>query len=443
MTPCVCPHLFNLILMENPLSIDPAGQQESHADLILRHLDDPASLETLYRSDKRRFRDSFLALYEAHRDHPVARVWYERLRRPGEPFRWGPRKELPFLVVAALLAGCLAKLPEWLTLDADNFYIRTFGFLVFPGLTAYFLRQWGFRPSRGWIPPLVILVSGLYIWLLPDRRDSDTLLLAALHLPGILWMCLGYAFTGGEWKDTGRRLAFLGYNGDLLVMLAILMLSGGLFTGVTINLYGLVGLDIEEFYFQQVAIWGLAALPLLATYLVRHNPVLVGRISPLVAALFTPVTFLALLVFLVAWALGGKPLHVDRDFLLLFNVLLVGVMAIVLFSITDADKRAAAPSGRWWLAGLCALTLVLNGMALSAISMRLSAFGASPNRLAVLGANLLMFIHLGKITLTLFRSLAGKRDRSQLGDSLTAFLPVYGIWFAFVTFLLPWLFGFA
>jgi hypothetical protein len=406
-------------------------------------MEDPARLEALYRDNKRHFREAFLAIHAEMGSHPVAQVWYERLRHQGEPIRWGSRKDLFFLLGAALSAGLLAKLPDWAGIEAENYYLRSLGFIVFSPLAAFFLRQHGFRAARGWVPAVGMLVCALYIAGLPASPASDTLLLAGLHLPGVLWMVLGYSFTGGQWKDPGQRLAFLSYNGDLLVMSAILVLSGGLFTGLTINMYGLVGIDIEEFYFRQVAVWGLAAIPLLSTYLVRNNPALVGRISPLVATLFTPVTLLALLVFLVVWAVGGKQPHTDRDFLLLFNVLLAGVMAIVLFSVTDADKRSNGTSRHWMLAGLCTLAMILNGIALSAISLRLLTFGASPNRLAVLGANLLIFAHLGQVTLALYRSLAGKADIGRVGEHMTAFLPAYGIWFAIVSFLFPLLFGFA
>jgi hypothetical protein len=91
-------------------------------------------------------------------------------------------------------------------------------------------------------------------------------------------------------------------------------------------------MDITKFYFEQIAVWGLAAIPMLSTYLIQNNPELVNKISPTIAKIFTPVVFVTLLVFLIALMNRGNSIYNDRNFLLVFNIVLIGVMAIILFS---------------------------------------------------------------------------------------------------------------
>lgn len=104
----------------------------------------------------------------------------------------------------------------------------------------------------------------------------------------------------------------------------------------------------------------------------------------------------------------GKNVYNDRNFLLLFNGLLVAVMAIILFSVTELTKNTESKLNLLVLSGLSLLTIILNGIALSAIAFRLNEFGITPNRIAVLGANLLIFVNLLFVAYQLFRMLKGK-----------------------------------
>jgi hypothetical protein len=80
-------------------------------------------------------------------------------------------------------------------------------------------------------------------------------------------------------------------------------------------------------------------------------------------------------------------------------------------------------------------------LALSAIGFRLFEYGASPNRLAVLGSNILIFLHLIAVTRKLILLFQKKSGTQQLENTIGYFLPAYSIWTAFVTFILPLLFG--
>jgi hypothetical protein len=214
------------------------------------------------------------------------------------------------------------------------------------------------------------------------------------------------------------------------------------FTGITIALFELLKIDIKDFYFQQIAVWGLAAIPMLSTFLVQNNPELVNKVSPTIARIFTPIIFITLLVFLITLIYTGMNIYNDRNFLLLFNILLIGVMAIILFSLTEVTNNASSKINLIILLGLALLTIIANAIALSAISFRLSEFGLSPNRLAVLGANLLMFAHLLVVSYGLIKNLNGKATLQDVEAKIALFIPVYAVWAAFIAFALPFIFQF-
>jgi hypothetical protein len=238
-------------------------------------------------------------------------------------------------------------------------------------------------------------------------------------------------------------MEFLRFHGDLVVMTAVIVLAGGLFTALTLNLFKLIEIDIQDWYFRYFVVSILPSVPLLATVLVRQNASLVSKISPVIARIFTPLVTITLALFLMAIISTGKDPYNDREFLLVFNGILVGVMALILFSLGEATKTNASRVHQYFLFALALLAIIDNGIALSAIGFRLLEFGISPNRLAVLGSNALVMVHLMIATRKLWRFLKGQNSIEEVELSLTSYLPIYSIWAAIVSFLFPLIFQFS
>lgn len=409
---------------------------------LLNHLNDPRQLEMLYRKDKRAFKREFSALYPELQGQPMAEFWNARLTHDsGEAYR-GSRQEIQFVLIASLLAGLFAKLPAFFGISEDFFYPRNVGFVVFPALTAFF--AWKHKLSSGkaaFIAGATVL-GLIFINILPDDPKSDTLILSCLHLPLYLWILLGFTFVGGAESNDDKRLEYLKYNGDLLVITALILIAGGVMTGITIGLFSLIGFNIEEFYFEYVAVFGLAAAPIVGTYLIRSNPALVGRVSPVIAKIFSPLVLLMLVIYLGAMVYSGKDPYNDREFLIVFNGLLIGVMAIIFFSVVETARTNLVSIENWVLFLLSAVTVIVSGIALSAIIFRIWEYGITPNRAAVAGGNILMLIHLLLVTVQLFRLALKKGNISAVGKAIAEYLPVYFLWAIIVVFIFPFVFGF-
>ena len=211
------------------------------------------------------------------------------------------------------------------------------------------------------------------------------MLLSCIHLPLFLWCILGFAFVGGSLSNYEKRLGFLRYNGNLAVMTTVILIAGGILTGATIGLFELIDLNIKKFYFENVVIFAAAALPIVGTYLTETNPQIVNKVSPVIAKIFSPLVLITLIAYLVSHYYFRKDLYNDREFLLTFNALLVGVMAIILFSVAGTSRPAKNYVETFILFLLSVLTVIVNGIALSAILFRISEWGLTPNRVAVLG----------------------------------------------------------
>jgi hypothetical protein len=409
---------------------------------IIKNISDPKQLESLYRSNKSAFKREFNAVYPEIKDSAFAVYWNERLNFASDEISWGTRSDLIFVIVISLVAGLIAKIPAFFAIDEDFFYPRNIGFIVFPALTAFF--AWKNKLAHTKIIFLVasMLVALLFINLLPNVKQSDTLILSCVHLVLFLWSILCIAFVGDVKNNNDGRLNFLKSNGDLVVMSALILIAGGIMSAITINLFMLIGYNIAEKYMQNVGVFGLAAAPIVATYLTQTNPQLVGKVSPVIAKIFSPLVLVMLVVYVGAILYAGKNPYNDRDFLLIFNGLLVGVMAIIFFSIAGTPVATKSRTEIAILAALSLVTIIVNGIALSAIVFRISEWGITPNRAAVLGTNILILINLLMVARKLFKVLSNKIELAEVGKSIGWYLSIYAIWAIIVTFVFPFLFGF-
>ncbi|MFC3881881.1 hypothetical protein ACFOSV_16920 [Algoriphagus namhaensis] len=407
---------------------------------ILNHIHQPAELEKLYRSQKGQFKRVFAEIYPSIQDQPIARFWNERLNFESDGISWGSKTEFILVVSLGLIAGLYAKFPAIFSIDEEFFFPRNLSFLVFPFLAVYFAWKNQIAPKK--IIPIaaIIGICLVYINLIPDNQNDITLLIF-IHMPLLLWGVLGMAFSGAEINNLDSRLAYLRFNGDAIVMGAVLFLAGAVLSGLTVGLFNLIGINIEEFYAKYILVFGAASIPPFATFLTQTNPQLVNKVSPVIAKIFSPLVLVMLVTYLIAIVYSGKDPYNDREFLLLFNMLLIGVLALIFFSIAESSEEQKISSS-WVLTALSAVTIIVNGIALSAIVFRISEWGITPNRLAVLGVNVLMLVHLIMVFRSLWIAINQKKNIYMVGRTIAIYLPIYFLWTVIVVFVFPFVFGF-
>jgi hypothetical protein len=144
---------------------------------------------------------------------------------------------------------------------------------------------------------------------------------------------------------------------------------------------------------------------------------------------------------LISILAAGKDPYNDRDFLIVFNLMLLGVMGIVVFSISETSINSKQRFNELTLFALSIVTLIIDLVAISAILYRLGEYGFTPNRTAVLGSNLLIFGNLVLIMLDLYRVNFKNREIKQVELTIAKYLPIYILWTIFVVFGLPVIFG--
>jgi len=415
-------------------------------DEIKTNLGNPEILEKLYRKDRKAFKAAFESIYTEIESTDAVKFWKIRLDydiRPDTPKTF-TLTELITVFVFCVIVVFLVKIPSIFNLNfpEDIFYMRNTAIIVFFGLTLYTVWFNRIKEIKKLImTAMAFLIAAIYINLLPSDSQGAAVILVYIHLPFLMWFIYGIVFTGYEFRNLDKRIDFIRFNGDLVIFYALIAIAGGLLTAITVGLFDSIGLDIEKFYGENIIITGAAAAPVVAAFLIEKFPALVSRTAPLIATIFSPLVLITLIVFLVTILVTGKDPYNDRDFLLVFNIMLLGVMAIIIFSVSETSVIKNQKFNAIILFVLSTVTIIIDLIALSAIFYRLGEYGLTPNRLAVLVSNILVLINLVLIMAGLFRINFKKKDFTIVEKTVSKFLPVYLAWILIVIFAFPAIFG--
>ena len=390
---------------------------------------------------------------EFAREHS-GRLWKQLVLTPDADAERAPGG-LRSALVLAVLAGLAVHLPRLLGggLDDDGLgavYLRNATLLVLPFLALWFAvrRGLGRRQLLVVAAPFVLaaVLVNAYPW---DRGASSdaylagTELLAAAHLPVVLWFAVATASMGGTWRSHERRMDVVRFTGEWVIYYTLLALGGGVLVGLTALILEPVAPGAVEPMFQWVVPSGAAGAVVVAAWLVEAKQDVVENMAPVLTAVFTPLFAVVLAASAVTYAVVALRGEFHREVLGVFDALLVVVLGLVLYSTSARDPgRQAGLLDRLQLVAVVS-ALVLDAVVLAAMVVRVGDVGWSPNRVAALGLNLVLLVNLAGAAWLSVRFLAGRAPFHLLERWQTAYLPVYGLWAAAVVVVLPPLFAFA
>jgi hypothetical protein len=375
------------------------------------------------------------------------RLW-KRLVMPPAAGGDGWNREATGAVGLAVAAGVAIKIPEffginWADTDPEAFwYARNISLLILPLLAAFL--AWKRVLPAGWWAGLggAFLAAALVMNLMPFVPEGYTQMLAIMHLPMALWLALGVAYTGGQWRDARQRMNYVRFSGEWFIYYVLIALGGGVLMGITMLLFEAAGMDAEPLVVSWILPCGIAGAVVIAGWLVEAKQSVIENMAPVLTILFTPLFTLLLLAFLGTVAWTGSGINIEREVLIAFDLLLVVVVGLHLYALSARDPQAEPGlfDKLQFLLVVCAL--LVDALALWAILARITEFGFTPNRTAALGENLILLVNLGGAAVLYTRFLSGRRDIAFMERWQTNFLPVYLIWAVVVVVVFPVIFGF-
>ena len=345
----------------------------------------------------------------------------------------------------AVAAALLIKVPALfgIGLDQDTgFYARNASLFVLPLLTAYF--AWKRRLDTGTLLWLAVafVAAGVFANVYPFSPDGYTEVLVALHLPIALWLVVGIAYTGGRWSEVAGRMDFIRFSGELFIYYVLIALGGGVLMASMNIIFQSIGIDVEPFFESWLLPCGAVGAVVVASWLVEAKQSVIENMAPVLTRLFTPFFAAVLVAFLVTLLWTGRGVDIGRNALIAFDLLLVVVLGLLLYSVSARDPQS--PPGAFDVVQVVLVVgaLLADAVALWAIAARITEFGFSPNRVAALGENLILLVNLAWSAVLYVRFLRGRGSFTGLERWQTGYVPVYAVWAATVVIVFPPLFGY-
>jgi hypothetical protein len=385
---------------------------------------------------------------EFAREHPDL-LWNQLALVPPDSgeLRAPFRKDAIVAFCLAVAAAVAIKVPALFGLQLDEhkaedfgFYARNLSLFVLPLLAGYFV--WKRRPDTRTLRRLAMtcVAAAVFANAYPFVARGSTEVLTALHLPIALWLVVGIAYAGGRWSQVARRMDFVRFSGELFIYYVLIALGGGVLTAFMAMIFRAIGINVGPFIASWLLPCGAACAVVVASWLVEAKQSVIENMAPVLTRLFTPLFAAMLIMFLGTLLWTGHGVDIERNVLITFDLLLMVVLGLLLYSVSARDPRS--PPGAFDVVQvvLVVSALLADAVALWAIAARITGFGFTPNRVAALGENVILLINLAWSAVLYLRFLSGRGSFTSLEKWQTDYLPVYGAWAAMVVILFPPLF---
>jgi hypothetical protein len=380
------------------------------------------------------------------------RLW-KQLVLSGDGWEGGAQPEAAYgtrrmwvALALAVAAAVAIKIPALFGTSFEGsevFYPLNFAFFTLPFIAAYFAWERPLARSGRLALLAVFAVAAAIVNAFPFARpNADTQILTILHLPIALWLAVGVAYVGGRWRGNERRMDFVRFTGELFIYFVLIALGGGVLIGMTLALFSAIGMDAETLVGEWIVPTGIVGATVVASWLVEAKQSVIENMAPVLTRIFSPLFALLFLVFMVTMVATGRGIDPEREILIVFDLLLIVVFALLLYSFSARDPLARPGLNDWVQLTLMGTALVVDLLALWAVGSRISDLGSTPNRVAALGENVVLLVNLAGSAFLYVRFLQGRIAFDRLLHWQTTYLYVLAGWAAIVAFVFPLLFGF-
>jgi len=428
-------------------SVDVAELEDHLREQVAALIDAGLAIDEAFLVAVKRMGDLDALSREFAREHSD-RLWKQLVVVPsdsGDP-RAPVRTDAIVAFCLALAAAVAIKVPALFGIPLEDqyegFYLRNLSLFVLPFLTGYF--AWKRRLDTGTLRWLAVafIAAAVLANVYPFAPRGSTEPLTALHLPIALWLAVGIAYAGGRWSQVAGRMDFIRFSGELLIYYVLIALGGAVLTGFMAMLFQAIGIDIEPFFESWLLPCGAAGAVLVASWLVEAKQSVIENMAPVLTRLFTPLFAAMLLTFLATLLWTGRGIGIERNVLIAFDLLLVVVLGLLLYSVSARDPHSPPGAFDVMQVVLVISALLADAVALWAIAARITEFGFTPNRVAALGENVILLVNLAWSAVLYIRFLRGRGSFAALEKWQTDYLPVYAAWAAIVVIVFPPLFGY-
>src|SRR5579885_779963 len=149
------------------------------------------------------------------------------------------------------------------------FYLRNASLLSLPFLVGYlaWTRRLPARTILGLAVPFAI--AAILVNAYPFAHGGDSELLAAVHLPILLWLVAGVAYLGGAWRADAPRMEFVRFTGEWCIYYTLIALGGGVLSALTMGVFQAIDVDVSPLVASWVLPCGAVGAVVVVAWLVE------------------------------------------------------------------------------------------------------------------------------------------------------------------------------
>jgi hypothetical protein len=368
---------------------------------------------------------------------------WKHLITDSSPTKIKNRQQILLVVIFSILAGTLFQIPVFFGYslnDMSHFMNITLFILPFVALFFIIKRKLDLKLSS--IVLGIFIISAIIMNLYPSHTPHNTEALSIIHLPIFLWLVTGISYAGLGWKESKERMNFIRFTGECFIYGILISMGIGVFIVFSVLIFSAIGIDLLGFIDSYIIFYAMSTAVMVTVYIVEAKKSIVENFAPVLAKIFSPLFLITMFLFLTVMMITGKSPFVDRNYLIGFDLMLVLVLGLVLYSISSRNMHEKRNFFDYINLALIITALLIDVVALSAIVVRLRNFGITPNKVAALGENLVLLVNLGILAYQYIRYLTNKIEFKAIENSQTFYLTIYAIWLGIVAFIFPLLFGF-
>lgn len=423
---------------------------------------DAQRLETVYRSanqvgDGVAFDEAVHTCYAAAPDNLLYAAWHFRL---SESLSSTAKHVIDWRL--AILSSIPGVLIFWLLSDVERFQIHQVPLLVLVAgplsacLIMAFLTlaggQWWRQPVLvglglvGFVTYVILAVPWLPNAALKEQYGQ----LMAIHLPLVAWGGIGLLVLWNS-ATPNHRFALLIKSLEAIITGGLFLIGGAVFTVITFAMFEALGIRLPDVVRRLFAAGGAGLAPVLAVAMVYRPGVSplaqdfgqgVSRLIATLMRLFLPLTLLVLVVYTLFIPFYFWGPFRQREVLIVYNAMLFAIMGLLVAATPVREEDLSAPQRRWLRRGLltvAGLAVLVSLYASAAIFYRTWQGGLTPNRLTVIGWNL---VNIALLLMLLFKQWQARPEQwlAALRATISTGIVCYLVWGALVVIALPLLF---
>jgi len=398
---------------------------EINNEIIIKNTGNPDILEDLYQSNKREFSETIKIMHNENSDI-IIKYWYARLfyRRVNPKRNTGKYIFTAFLIIIAWIP---LRLIFTDTLKDNINIIRAVPIIASIALSLFFMFETIKVKEiiKCFIPGLILY---FYFFILPDKAISQSLDNAFYFMLVLLWFFVLLSQSNYDFKKPDYGI-FLEKCGEIIVWSTMFIIGGMVIVGLSIALFNAIIIDTQAFYMKNIATLGVAASPFISLLVIEnYNKI---KLSIIIANIFLPIVLVSLFVFGVISIFNNTKPYEDREIFVIYNIMNIIVICILVFTgINNINNKFIY----WCSCILPVITIILNIVTLSAVIYRINEYGITPNKITLLGTNIVMLGHIISIVFRKYKK--GTENNFK-------YLPVYFVWSFIVVFIFPVIFKFA